>query len=117
MPSFSFIEADLAKRQLLVGVLDGTLKVGCSNSMEVVSVHIIDMDLLFCRYFFINVKSIILQIFSFVEADLAMRQLLIGVLDGTLKIGCSNSIEDISVHIIDMDILFHVTSLLILNQS
>ena len=47
MPSFSFIEADLAKRQLLIGVLDGTLKAGCSNSIEDVSVHAIDMDLLF----------------------------------------------------------------------
>ena len=52
--------------------------------------------------------------FSFIEADLAKRQLLIGVLDGTLK---TNSIEDISVHIIDMDIIFNATSLLTLNQS
>ena len=53
--------------------------------------------------------------FSFIEADLAKRQLLIGVLDGTLKEGCSNSIEDVSVHVIDMDMLFHVNSLLTFN--
>ena len=47
LPSFSFIEADLAKRHLLIGVLDGTLKIGCSNSIEDISVHIIDMDILF----------------------------------------------------------------------
>ena len=56
----------------------------------------------FSRYFIVNIKSIIMPSFSFIEADLAKRQLLIGVLDGTLKIGCSNSIEDISVHAIDM---------------
>ena len=53
--------------------------------------------------------------FRFIEADLAKCHLLIGVLDGTLKTGCSNVIEDNSVHIIDMDLLFHVTSLLTLN--
>ena len=71
----------------------------------------------FSRYFVINIKSIITPSLSFIEADLAKRQLLIGVLDGTLKAGCSNSIEDISVHIIDMDLLFEFTSLVTLNQS
>ena len=55
--------------------------------------------------------------FSFIEADLAKCHLLIGVLDGTLKTGCSNVIEDNSVHMIDMDLLFVVTSLLTSNQS
>ena len=47
MQSFSFIEADLVKRHVLIGVLDGTLKSGCSNVIEDNSVHIIDIDLLF----------------------------------------------------------------------
>ena len=40
----------------------------------------------FSRYFIINIKSIIIPSFSFIEADLAKRHLLIGVLDGTLKL-------------------------------
>ena len=48
--------------------------------------------LTFFIFFFINVKSTITPSFSFMEADLAMRQLLIGVRDGTLKIGCSHVI-------------------------
>ena len=55
--------------------------------------------------------------FSFIEADLAKRHLLIGFLDGTLKQWCSHRIKDFSVHLIDMGMLFHVTSLLTLNQS
>ena len=55
--------------------------------------------------------------FSFIEADLAMRELHIGVRDGTLKLGCSHVIEDVSVHIIDVDLLFDFASLLTLHQS
>ena len=46
----------------------------------------------FSRYFIISIKLIIIPSFSFIEADLAKRCLLIGVLDGTLKAGCSNVI-------------------------
>ena len=67
MPSFSFIEADLAKRQLLIGVLDETMKTGCSNSIEDISVHVIDMDLLF-MCFFSNIKSMIMPSFSFIDS-------------------------------------------------
>ena len=46
----------------------------------------------FSRYFIVNIKLIIMTSFSFIEADLAKRYLLIGVLDGTLKTGYSNAI-------------------------
>ena len=47
-------------------------------------------DRTFLRYFIINIKSITMPSSSFIEADLAKRHLLVGVLDGTLKAGCSN---------------------------
>ena len=55
--------------------------------------------------------------FSFIEADLDECHLLVGVLDGTLKAGCSNVIEDDSVHAIGMGVFFHVASLLTLNRQ
>ena len=45
-----------------------------------------------------------------------MRQLRFGVRDGTLKLGLSHVIQDVLVHIADMDLLFLTLYLLTLNQ-
>ena len=74
---------------MLVRVLDGTLKVEC-NLRCLSPCHRHRHD--FSRYFIINFKSITMPSFSFIEACLAMPQLLIGVLDGTLKAEYSNAI-------------------------
>ena len=41
------MHADLAKRRLLIGVIDGTLKAWCSNVIYAISGHIINMDIHF----------------------------------------------------------------------
>ena len=93
MPSFSFIDADLAMQQLRIGVRDRALKIGCSCRINLGYLGTNNRHgLTFFIYFFITIKSIILPSFSFIEADLAMREQHIGVHDGTLKLGCSNMI-------------------------
>ena len=69
-------------------------------------------------YFFINIKPMTLPSFSFAQADLAMwlYKLGVGAHDGNLKLWCSHTIWDISVHITQIDLLFLSVSLLTLNR-
>ena len=53
-----------------VGVHDGILNLGCSHFIGDISVHVIEMDLLF-SLFFIIIKSMMLQSFSFTNSDLS----------------------------------------------
>ena len=93
MPSFSFIEADLAMRQVRIGVRDRTLKIGCSHRINLRYLSAYHRyGLTFFIYFFINIKSMLMPSLCFIEADLAMRQLLVGVRGGTLELGCSHVI-------------------------
>ena len=69
-------------------MIDGLSRKLNKNSYDLQHIN----DRTFPRYFIISIESIIIPSSSFIEADLAKRHLLIGVLDGTLKAGCSNVI-------------------------
>ena len=102
LPSLTFRQADLSTWQckLSIGVCDRTLKLWCSHAIWDISVHVIDMDLIFSSIYSLKLNRRCYQVAAW------KCELRIGVHDRTLNLGCSHAFWYILVHITDTFLLF-----------